>query len=107
MVYRRRIGQFLALLGAFLVALFIFSDISKLPEYALLGWGAVLLVAGIVLVVGNPKPPPEPNPRFKMVKKLREKTKKGSKPQMVGRRSEEREKQEEKREKAQKEERRS
>jgi len=107
MTTRRRIGQFLALLGAFLVALFILSDISKLPEYGLLGGGAVLLVVGIVFVIGNPKPAPEPNPRFKMLKKLREKTKKGPKPQKVERRSQARQKEEEKREKESKEEGRS
>ncbi len=107
MVYRRRMGQFLVLLGAFLVGLFIFSDISKLPEYGLLGGGVVLLVVGIVFIVGNPKPPPEPNPRFKMLKKIREKTRKGPKPQKVEQRSRERQKEEEKREKKSKEEGRS
>lgn len=87
MSFRRRLGQFLGIIGAFLVGLYIFSDITGMPDYGLLGGGVVLLALGILLVVGNPKPPPEPNPRFRLLNRLRKKAHKEPAPQRINRRS--------------------
>jgi hypothetical protein len=64
----RKLGGFLILFGLFLLALFVFSDMANQPEFGLLlaGMGGTLL--GIFILVTNPAPKADPNPRFRLVR---------------------------------------
>ncbi len=64
----RKVGVFMTLLGGFLLALFVFSDIAKQPEFGLLLAGMAAVILGIFLMVTNPNPQVTPNPRFRMVR---------------------------------------
>ena len=64
----RKLGVFITTLGVFLLALFVFSDIAKQPEFGLLLSGMAILVFGIFMLVTNPSTQSTPNPRFRKVK---------------------------------------
>lgn len=66
----RRIGTFLIIIGAGLIAFFVLSDLALNASYGSLLIGTILLVGGISMVVSNPTPDTHPNPRFRTLKKI-------------------------------------
>lgn len=73
-----RIGTFFILLGALLVALFVFSDLAQAPDANLLIVGGLSLLFGIILRVVKPPPPPEESGRFRVIKRFSRKSKSGA-----------------------------
>lgn len=64
----RKLGGFFTAFGVFLLGLFLFSDIAKQPEFGLLLAGMGSVAVGILILVTNPAPKPEANPRFRLVR---------------------------------------
>ena len=66
---RRRLGNFLLIVGAFLIFLFVYSDWLQAPYYRYLLYGVITIVAGMILHGMAPKPAPPPDSgRFRMLK---------------------------------------
>lgn len=74
MDFYRRIGQFLFLLGFFLVFLFIVTDIGQEPKYELFFWGLVGLIIGAIMIARN-RPKPKESGRFRLLRNLRSRDK--------------------------------
>lgn len=66
----RRIGIFLVIVGAGLIAYFVLTDLALQASYASLVFGTIILVGGISMLVTNPAPEPHPNPRFRTLNKI-------------------------------------
>ncbi|MBI9051491.1 MAG: hypothetical protein JEZ00_18850 [Anaerolineaceae bacterium] len=67
-----RIGTFLILVGIAAIALFIVSDISRLPDFRFLLWGAIGLILGSLIKWLNPKPEKKAASRFRILRKRNE-----------------------------------
>ncbi|HEX9018896.1 MAG TPA: hypothetical protein VF806_06900 [Anaerolineaceae bacterium] len=63
-----RIGIFFILIGLGLIGLYLLSDVAHSPSCGFLVFGGILLAFGILLWLRNPKPPPQPSGRFRMLK---------------------------------------
>jgi len=73
-----KIGSFLLLFGAVLLALYVLSIASNAPDYNLLIIGGLVLLFGFFFRWISPRQPPPPSNRFNSVKKLGKKS--GSNP---------------------------
>jgi hypothetical protein len=70
MSFARRIGTFLIMLGLGLIGYFVFSDLARQVSFGSLIVGAIALIGGIAVLIGNPNPEPHPNPRFRTLNKI-------------------------------------
>lgn len=61
-----RFGTFLILMGIGSIALFVVSDIARLPDFRFLLWGALALVIGSVIKWLNPTPDNAKTNRFRI-----------------------------------------
>ena len=64
-----RIGTFFILIGLGLIGLFILSDVADSPSCNYLVIGAILLGLGIFLWFKDPRQPPEPTGRFRLLQR--------------------------------------
>jgi hypothetical protein len=69
----QRVGTFLLLVGFLLVVIFVLSDISHSVDFGYLFYGGLCLAGGFFLRWSHPKPPPEHNPRFRILREMKEK----------------------------------
>lgn len=67
-----RLGTFIILVGIGALALFIVSDIARMPDFRLLLWGSMALVLGTVIKWLSPKPDKPRANRFRMLRKNNE-----------------------------------
>jgi hypothetical protein len=70
MTFTGRIGRFLMLSGAVLLAIFFASDLADTPRYNVFFWGFITLVTGILMWRRGRTPPP-PSERFRFIRSLR------------------------------------
>jgi hypothetical protein len=70
MSFFRRIGIFLIMLGLGLIGYFVFTDLAHQASFGILVIGAIALIGGIAIQVGNPVPEAHPNPRFRTLNKI-------------------------------------
>ena len=78
-----KVGTFFLLLGAFLIALFLLSDVAESPSFGLLLFGGLIFIGGILLKIKAPKREIEANTRFQAIKKYRDRPPKPGKPRKV------------------------
>lgn len=73
---KQRLGIFFALVGAAVMALFFTSDVMDKPNIGYLFWGVVFIVVSFLFLRASRKPPEE-SKRFRLVRKIFSKKKKG------------------------------
>jgi hypothetical protein len=62
-----RFGTFLILIGVGAIAMFVVSDIARMPDFRFLLWGAGGLVLGTLIKWLNPKPDKPTSNRFRIL----------------------------------------
>ena len=67
-----RFGTFFILIGIGALALFVVSDIARLPDFRFLLWGSLALVLGTLIKWLSPKPDRSRANRFRMFRKNNE-----------------------------------
>ena len=70
MSFSRRLGKFLIIVGVGLIGYFVLTDLAQQAVYASLLIGTLMLIGGIVILIANPAPEPQPNPRFRSLNKI-------------------------------------
>ncbi len=73
MNFWNRVGTFLLFVGLILSTLFLFSDMADVPQIKFLLWGALVIVAGVLIKWKNPLPASESSGRFRFIKRIRQK----------------------------------
>lgn len=73
---KQRLGVFFTLVGIAVMALFFASDVMDAPSIGLLFWGVVFAGLGFLFLRASRKPPEE-SKRFRLVRKIFSKKKKG------------------------------
>ena len=67
-----RFGTFLILIGIGALALFVVSDVARLPDFRFLLWGSLALILGTLIKWFSPKPDRPRANRFRMLRKNNE-----------------------------------
>jgi hypothetical protein len=67
-VMAHRIGTFFILLGIFLIALFLLSDMADAPTCNFFVYGSGLFIIGVIMWFRNPLPAGPPAGRFRLLK---------------------------------------
>lgn len=67
----QRIGTFLFIVGLFLIALFILTDLGNKPQFGYFALGVLGVLGGVALWWRAPSgPPPPPSGRFGIIRKF-------------------------------------
>ena len=67
-----RFGTFFILIGIGALALFVVSDVARMPDFRFLLWGSLALMLGTLVKWLSPKPDKPRANRFRMLRKNNE-----------------------------------
>jgi len=72
-VFKFQIGQFFLVIGVIMLAVFFVTDQSQNPQFLLFFGGLLVVAAGVSLMLRNRTPLTGDSPRFRSVRRYRQK----------------------------------